>query len=312
MKKKRSTHSRGDGNRSGALRRATLRAPRGRGREGARAGDVRSRRAFGRYARVRDDAVRRDRPRRVASLQLRRARPAAVHAPWLRLLGTFSRSGEARATSGTLYACVRPVLFDRRAGARAGTIRGGKSPRAARPRGDLCACLVRRDRVRACEKSPGGARFADTSSPNCYTISPLRSRKRRWRACPPLACGAHTDARARTPRVSRETSRLARALRRDSHRTHDRHADKTMRPPAGRGFGGGGRGFGGRGSPGGRGFGGRGGRGGRGGFDEGPPDTVVGACHSFSFAFLARISTGRRTRRAMPRSFPPVEIVGLP
>ena len=52
-----------------------------------------------------------------------------------------------------------------------------------------------------------------------------------------------------------------------------------MRPPAGRGFGGGGgRGFGGRaGGGGGRGFGGRGGRGGRGGFDEGPPDTVVGA-----------------------------------
>ena len=47
-----------------------------------------------------------------------------------------------------------------------------------------------------------------------------------------------------------------------------------MRPPSGgRGFGGGGRGGGGRGFG-----GGRGGRGGRGGFDEGTPDTVVGAC----------------------------------
>ena len=244
------------------------------------------------------------------SLPLRtRARRPCTHHGCVCLGPLADRAKRAR-RRGRFDACVRPVLFDRRAGARAGTIRGGKSPRAARPRGDLCACPVRRDRVRACEKSPGGARSADTSSPNCY--QPSSSRKRRWCACPPLACGAHTDARARTPRVSQETSRLARALRRDSHRTHDRHADKTMRPPAGRGFGGGGRGFGGRGSPGGRGFGGRGGRGGRGGFDEGPPDTVVGAYHSFSFAFLALVSTGRRTRRAMPRSFPPVEIVGLP
>ena len=182
---------------------------------------------------------------------------------------------------------------------------------ALRVRAAICARVSLGATVSAPAKSHPAALFADTSSPNCYQ-SALFLAKTSVCACPPLACGAHTDARARTPRVSRETSRLARALRRDSHRTHDRHADKTMRPPAGRGFGGGGRGFGGRGSPGGRGFGGRGGRGGRGGFDEGPPDTVVGAYHSFSFAFLARISTGRRTRRAMPRSFPPVEIVGLP
>ena len=71
-----------------------------------------------------------------------------------------------------------------------------------------------------------------------------------------------------------------------------------MRPPAGRG--GGGRGFGapaGR-SPG-RGFGGGrgGGRGGRGGFDDGPPESVVGACFSFfgSSAWPPRI--GRETPR---------------
>lgn len=183
---------------------------------------------------------------------------------------------------------------------------------ALRVRAAICARVSLGATVSAPAKSHPAALASPIPAALTAISQPSSSRKRRWCACPPLACGAHTDARARTPRVSQETSRLARALRRDSHRTHDRHADKTMRPPAGRGFGGGGRGFGGRGSPGGRGFGGRGGRGGRGGFDEGPPDTVVGACHSFSFAFLARVPTGRRTRRAMPRSFPPVEIVGLP
>ena len=166
---------------------------------------------------------------------------------------------------------------------------------ALRVRAAICARVSLGATVSAPAKSHPAALFADTSSPNCYQ-SALFLAKTSVCACPPLACGAHTDARARTPRVSRETSRLARALRRDSHRTHDRHADKTMRPPAGRGFGGGGRGFGGR-SPGGRGFGGRGGRGGRGGFDEGPPDTVVGAFSYASRSLHASRSAGGRVER---------------
>jgi hypothetical protein len=79
---------------------ATLRR-RGRGREGSRAGDVRSRRSFGRCARARDEATPPDRASRVASLPRLDACPAAVHAPWLRFVWTFSRSGEVRATSET-------------------------------------------------------------------------------------------------------------------------------------------------------------------------------------------------------------------
>ena len=227
-------------------------------------------------------------------------------------MGPLADRAKRARRRGRFDACVRPVLFDRRAGARAGTIRGGKSPRAARPRGDLCACLVRLDRVRAYEKSPGGARFTIPAA--LTVITPLHSRKNVGGALalPWRAARTPTRALARLASPGKSRDSLALSEETHTHRTHDRHADKTMRPPAGRGFGGGGRGFGGRGSPGGRGFGGRGGRGGRGGFDEGPPDTVVGAYHFFSFAFLARVSTGRRTRRAMPRSFPPVEIVGLP
>jgi len=83
-----------------------------------------------------------------------------------------------------------------------------------------------------------------------------------------------------------------------------------MRPPAGRGFGGGGgRGFGGR-SPGGRGgFGGRGGRGGRGGFDEGPPDTVVGARRRRVASVVGRSArvaiVSRPVRRASRSQFDP-------
>ena len=137
-------------------------------------------------------------------------------------MGPLADRAKRARRRGRFDACVRPVLFDRRAGARAGTIRGGKSPRAARPRGDLCACLVRRDRVRAYEKSPGGARFTIPAA--LTVITPLHSRKTSVARLPSLACGAHTDARARTPRVSREISRLARALRRDSHTQDPRPA----------------------------------------------------------------------------------------
>ena len=244
---------------------------------------------------------------RACSCGARARRPCTHHG--CVCLGPLADRAKRARRRGRFDACVRPVLFDRRAGARAGTIRGGKSPRAARPRGDLCACPVRRDRVRACEKSPGGARFADTSSPK--VLSALFLAKTSVVRLPsPGVRRAHRRARShasRLPGTFATRSRSPKRLTQDPQPTH-----KTMRPPAGRGFGGGGRGFGGRGSPGGRGFGGRGGRGGRGGFDEGPPDTVVGAYHSFSLAFIACVPTGRRTRRAMPRSFPPVEIVGLP
>ena len=208
-------------------------------------------------------------------------------------MGPLADRAKRARRRGRFDACVRPVLFDRRAGARAGTIRGGKSPRAARPRGDMCACLVRRDRVRACEKSPGGARFADTNSPNCYQPSSL-AKTSVARLPSPGVRRAHRRARShasRLPGTFATRSRSPKRLTQDPQPTH-----KTMRPPAGRGFGGGGRGFGGR-SPGGRGFGGRGGRGGRGGFDEGPPDTVVGAFSYASRSLHASRSAGGRVER---------------
>ena len=105
---------------------------------------------------------------------------------------------------------------------------------------------------------------------------------------------AHRRARSHASRLPGRfaaRSRSPKRLTQDPQPTH-----KTMRPPAGRGFGGGGRGFGGR-SPGGRGFGGRGGRGGRGGFDEGPPDTVVGAFSYASRSLHASRSAGGRVER---------------
>ena len=182
---------------------------------------------------------------------------------------------------------VRPGGVTRR-----GTIRGGNSPRAARSRGDLCS-RPRRDRVLSLGKSR-------RRSPRRYqrpkTVAGSVLAKTSVERLPSPGVRLHTDARAFTHRVSRKPSRLARALRRDTRETHNSHADQTMRPPAGRGFGGGGRGFGGR-SPGGRGFGGRGGRGGRGSFDEGPPDTVVGTCSSPSRASRAYRSVGGSVQR---------------
>lgn len=94
---------------------------------------------------------------------------------------------------------------------------------ALRVRAAICA----RVSLGATASAPAKSHPAALASPiptALTAISPLHSRKRRWRACPPLACGAHTDARARTPRVSRELSRLARALRRDSHTQDPRPA----------------------------------------------------------------------------------------
>jgi hypothetical protein len=119
---------------------------------------------------------------------------------------------------------------------------------------------------------------------------------------------AHRRARSHASRLPGRfaaRSRSPKRLTQDPQPTH-----KTMRPPAGRGFGGGGRGFGGR-SPGGRGFGGRGGRGGRGGFDEGPPDTVVGAFSYASRSLHASRSAGGRVS-ATPRSFRPSKLLVYP
>ena len=182
---------------------------------------------------------------------------------------------------------------------------------ALRVRAAICARVSLGSTASAPTKSHPAALACDTSSPNCYHPSSLAKNVGGALALPWRAARTPTRALARLASPGKSHDSLALSEETHTHRTHDRHADKTMRPPAGRGFGGGGRGFGGRGSPGGRGFGGRGGRGGRGGFDEGPPDTVVGAYHFFSFAFLARVSTGRRTRRAMPRSSRPSG-VGLP
>jgi hypothetical protein len=63
-------------------------------------------------------------------------------------------------------ACVRPVLFYRRGVTRRGTVHGGNSPRAARPRGDLCACRQARPRSRL-RKVTRRRSNSDTSSPNC-------------------------------------------------------------------------------------------------------------------------------------------------
>lgn len=144
---------------------ATLRR-RGRGREGSRAGDVRSRRSFGRCARARDEATRPDRPSRVASLPLRtRARRPCTHHGCV-LCGPLADRARCARRRRRVDACVRPVLFDRRGVTRRGTVHGGNSPRAARPRGDLCACRQARPRSRL-RKVTRRRSNSDTSSPNC-------------------------------------------------------------------------------------------------------------------------------------------------
>ena len=164
---------------------------------------------------------------RACSCGARARRPCTHHG--CVCLGPLADRAKRARRRGRFDACVRPVLFDRRAGARAGTIRGGKSPRAARPRGDLCACLVRRDRVRACEKSPGGARFADTSSPNCYQSALFLAKTSVVRLPSPGVRRAHRRARSHASRLpgnfatrSRSPKRLTqdpRPARRQDHET---------------------------------------------------------------------------------------------
>ena len=156
------------------------------------------------------------------SLPLRHAprRPCTHHGcVWLGPLADRAKRARRR---GRFDACVRPVLFDRRAGARQGRSAVGNRL-TLRVRAAICARVSLGSTASAPTKSHPAALASRYQQPNCYQPSSL-AKKRRWRACPPLACGAHTDARARTPRVSREISRLARALRRDSHTQDPRPA----------------------------------------------------------------------------------------
>jgi hypothetical protein len=140
-----------------------------------------------------------------------------------------------------------------------------------------------------------GRGFFGRGSFRGFSTSPLPHSRARER----------TFDRARPPPPARGSALESRHTASSSSSTAS-----VMRPPAGRGFGGGGgRGFGGR-SPGGRGgFGGRGGRGGRGGFDEGPPDTVVGARRRRVASVVGRSArvaiVSRPVRRASRSQFDP-------